>query len=131
MKKLKVISVALFSSVLIAAGASPASASSGWDYVGASDFSYRDVDLHEWFTKYHLSAGGDFMVCVTRTPEAHDYSLWEYDASASKRVATRTTSHGCLTFKNIGKLVDGDNHRAEFMISTTNPEGTATVAFYD
>ncbi|MFB5661922.1 hypothetical protein [Alteribacillus sp. HJP-4] len=102
-----------------------------WDYVGSSDFKNRDVDLGLWFTNYVHSGGGNFMACVDPTKRQHSYALWEYDPSASKKVAAKTSNGGCLTFNNIGSYVDGANNKAEFMLSTTNPEGGGGVTFWD
>lgn len=131
MGKLKVIGVAFFASVAVAAGMGTANASSGWDPVGSSTFKHRDVNLGQWFTDYVYSSGGNFMACVDSTSRSHSYTLWEHDPSGSKKVATKSSSGGCLTFNDIGDYVDGDNKKAEFMLSTNNPEGGYGVLFYD
>ncbi|MFI6767522.1 hypothetical protein [Streptomyces sp. NPDC050355] len=129
MKKLKAAGVALFSSALIATGSGAAHASAGWDYVGSSEFTRWDEEIH-FYTNYHLSTGGDFRTCHTSQPEgANTFTLWEYDPNGSKKVRSYSLSKGCFIFKNIGNLVDGDNNKAEFFISTNLGEGG--VAFYD
>ncbi|MWA11353.1 hypothetical protein [Streptomyces sp. BA2] len=138
MKKLKAVGraagVALCASVMVAAGSGIANASAksaGWDHVGTSTFKHRDTDLHLWFTSYVHSTGGSFMACVDKTQFKETVALWEHDASNSRKVASKTTSGGCLTFNNIGDYVDGNNNKAEFMVSTTDAEGGGTVLYYD
>lgn len=129
---LKLIGVALFASMAVAVGAGSATASGGWDDAGSSSFKYRDTSLHLWFTGYVKSTGGNFRACVDPTDRAHEYALWEHDTSVSKKVSSsRSSSGGCLTFKSIGDYVDGDNNRAEFFLSTTDPEGGGGVVFFD
>ncbi|MEU4996661.1 hypothetical protein [Streptomyces sp. NPDC021622] len=131
MKKLKAIGVTLFASALVATGSGFAHASSGWDYRGASTFKNRDVELHLWFRSYVHSGGGSFMACVDPTSDTYTYALWEYDKTESRKVSSKRSNGGCLTFKNIGDYVDGSNNKAEFMLSTANPEGGDGVTYWD
>ncbi|GAA3121581.1 hypothetical protein ACFQ0X_27355 [Streptomyces rectiviolaceus] len=134
MKKLKAVGVAFCASVMVAAGSGAANASAapaGWNHVGSSTFKYRDTDQHLWFTGYSHSTGGSFKACVDRTQFKETVALWEHDSSNSRKVASRSTSGGCLTFNNIGDYVDGANNKAEFMVSTTDAEGGGGVVFYD
>ncbi|WP_329375647.1 hypothetical protein OG625_40370 (plasmid) [Streptomyces sp. NBC_01351] len=105
--------------------------SSGWDYVGASTFRYRDTNLGEWFTGYVYSTGGNFLACVSSRTSYHKYSLWERDDTGSRRISTVTSKGGCLTFKGLDAYVDGANNKAEFMLSTNDPQGGYSVTYYD
>lgn len=131
MRKYQAVGVALFAAAAVMSGSGIASASAGWDYVGASDFSNRDVDSHLWFTDYVHSTGGSFRACVGHTSEKYTYALWEHDSSNSRKVASKSSKGGCLVFNGIDDYVDGSNNKAELMLSTTNPEGGDGVAYYD
>ncbi|MFC9601549.1 hypothetical protein ACFTQL_27775 [Peribacillus butanolivorans] len=108
-------------------------ASGGWDHVGTSKIDrWNEIG---WLSGYAYSTGGDFLVCVEPANNwKMTYTLWEYDSpSYSKKVGTRTyTGVGCLApFRGIGAYVDGSNNKAEFFISTTDPEGTGVATFWD
>jgi hypothetical protein len=132
--KLRKLTLAAVAASALLASTGTAHATAGWQSVGDSSFKYVDVNLGLWFTGYVYSGGGDFQACVTHHNDSwtHEYSLWEYDPSGSKRVATRSGKQGdCFIFRDIGAYVDGDNNKAEFFLGTDDPEGGYEVLFWD
>ncbi|MER6184883.1 hypothetical protein [Streptomyces sp. NPDC001652] len=131
--KLRNVTLAALATSALLVGAGPAQAA-GWDAVGNSTFSYRDVNLSLWFTGYVYSTGGDFQACVGRHNDSytHQYSLWEHDDTGSKKVATKSGKQGdCFIFRDIGAYVDGSNNKAEFFLGSNDPEGGYEVTFWD
>nr|MBC9205098.1 hypothetical protein [Paenibacillus sp. PL91] len=98
-------------------------ASSGWDYLGSSTFTYSSAIAK--------STGGDFLVCLASGPSGY-YNLYEDDPdNPDDRVGYVYLYAGaCGAFRSIGGFVDGDNKRAEFYVYKAFG-GTATVDFYD
>ncbi|WP_191875691.1 hypothetical protein [Streptomyces filipinensis] len=101
--------------LLISGG--PAQASSGWDYMGATDF--YDGGGGRYYTADVYSTGGDIKICInTAATKNYVYDLWEHDSTNSDEFVTAVTGGGCRTISNIGSYVDGDNGKAEFYVFT-------------
>ncbi|MGP4111498.1 hypothetical protein ACTWP5_11335 [Streptomyces sp. 4N509B] len=99
-----------------------------WDLVAESGF----VQTSGYsITKQALSAGGDFLFCVT---EGGHHRLREADTNGDDFVDTSFRSYlqpgGCELYENIGSYVDGSNNRAEFYVERIETGG-GTVSFYD
>ena len=108
---------------------SPAQASSGWDYIGTTDFKYVPDSYIK--TSNALSTGGDIEACiVSGSTTRHTYDLWEYDPNNDDEYIGSVSNSGCWIWRNIGKYVDGDNKRAEFYIGTYDVEAL-WVKWYD
>lgn len=133
--KLRKIALAVLATSALMASAGTSHAAAGWQYVGGSNLSKWDVQTTYWFSNhYFYSGGGDFQVCVAHHNDSwtHGYTLWEQDSSDMKRVATKYGQQGdCFIFRDIGAYVDGDNNKAEFRVSTDDPEGGYEVLAWD
>ncbi|MGW3718464.1 hypothetical protein ACWD8L_15250 [Streptomyces sp. NPDC005133] len=109
--------------------ATPAQASSGWDYVGTTAFPADGQDYSR--SGQALSTGGDVQFCIsTGSSKFYDYDLWEYDPSNDDDFVTSVSGAGCWIVRGIGGYVDGDNNRAEFYIGTYDSSAVA-VKWYD
>ncbi|GLW49048.1 hypothetical protein Stsp02_47090 [Streptomyces sp. NBRC 14336] len=134
--KLRKTALAVLAASALFAGAGTSHAAAGWQYVGGSEFTKRDdTIISNWFTAHYVySGGGDFQACVAHDNDSytHGYTLWEQDSSTMKKVATKYGKQGdCFIFRDIGAYVDGDNNKAEFRLSTDDPEGGYEVLFWD
>ncbi|MEU6196387.1 hypothetical protein [Streptomyces sp. NPDC047061] len=122
--------------VVVTAGAifslfgGPAQASSGWDYIGVTEFPRNSSDYIRT-TGNALSTGGDLEACITTaSTKSHAYDLWEYDPNNADDFVDAVNGSGCWIFRDIGKYVDGDNNRAEFYIGTYDDDALR-VYWYD
>ncbi|WP_128381876.1 hypothetical protein [Streptomyces cavernae] len=110
--------------------ATPAQASSGWDYIGTTDFPVSTADYIRTIGNA-LSTGGDIQACITSgSTRARAYDLWEYDPNNDDEFVGAVDNAGCWIWRDIGKYVDGDNKRAEFYIGTYDNEAL-WVKWYD
>ncbi|MFD3583956.1 hypothetical protein [Streptomyces sp. NPDC058683] len=128
-------SFAAKATVVVAAGATfslfggPAQASSGWDYIGDTEFPVSTADYIR--SGRALSTGGDIQACIaTGNTRKYAYDLWEYDPDNDDEFVGAVDGAGCWIWRNIGKYVDGDNKRAEFYIGTYDNEAL-WVHWYD
>ncbi|ETP68929.1 hypothetical protein HF394_14865 [Planococcus glaciei] len=121
MKKVVSILLVLVLSIVSVSQASAA----GWNNVGQQTFT-GITSIKTLKTKTFQSTGGDFQGVFHYQHQNLSVQLWEYDPdNADDLVRSWQTAYGqggSLTYRDIGKYVDGSDGKAEFyfVIKTTD-----------
>ncbi|ASN05344.1 hypothetical protein [Virgibacillus necropolis] len=135
MKKIGLSFIALAFALVIPF--SSADASSGWDYVKSSKMTYNST-YGFYDTANASSTGGDLKLIAVDKNKDYRFSveLWEYDPGSGNddyvgyTYFERVQDHGI--FRNIGRFVDGSNHRAEFYAKSYDSDTKSVyIQFWD
>ncbi|MCW1929523.1 hypothetical protein [Bhargavaea beijingensis] len=123
--KVKGLFAALAVSLIIPASVS---ASSGWDYVGSSNFTKSSIIIY--------STGGDFKACQTSGKGGY-VALWENDPNNADDAVEGFMSPGrylepgrCAVW-DVRNFVDGSNKKAELYLVKSSDGNRIYVDFYD
>ncbi|MFW6724071.1 hypothetical protein ACHZ98_28760 [Streptomyces sp. MAR4 CNY-716] len=104
-----------------------------WDYKGTYSFIAKGSKYWPYETNAVYSGGGSLKICFNPTPTNRDAFVlneWDPGANADEFDIAPVYGSECWVVDDLDRFVDGDNNRAEFYLSTFDPNAVS-VQYWD